>query len=580
MAISTFKRFRQHGTRVSDDDHVSAEARAALAGPRLVSDRAEDAGAGTLVDSLAGERDGGIVTVDEAGPLFLSADWQDRMLLYRGGLLMVEASAATSNELAALEVRARRAGMPVTRMETCSYEDIKAEYARAGIPRGSNGNVVQHTETQARFRRILDTATRRGASDIHIKLTRGKGATLHFTLLGEYVRQRDLLEGEADALINAAVAAAKDGDRNAHANEFRQFGLSNSADFVLPKGVEALRLQVSPVAGGTELVARILREEQESGLSDLKALGYEPMQVEAVNVMRRQAFGTIIVSGPVGSGKSTTLKVCLEQTYQETSGRKKIITIEDPREYNIRGATQYDLKSGDSEGDKARLIEVAINGLVRSASDITMIGEIREAVVARGAMRVAKLGQLLYTTVHANSALDIVPRILDLGVRPVDVADPALVRGLIGQRLIRSLCPHCKRPAEAASLPAHLQHWFVGLSKAARANIFTANPSGCDHCSAMNGHEGRIGRAVVAETVLPTHEVLDHMVAGNHRLAREAWLSDPGTLTMLEHALLRVLRGEVDLRDIATVGDVTRELTQDRVDRVVSLAAKRQGVLL
>ena len=580
MTISALGRFRLHGTRVSDDDNVSPEARAALAGPRLVSDRTEDTESGSSGAEVAGERDGGIVTIDVSSPLFLPPEWQNRMLLYRGGLLMVEATVASSNELASLERQAQREGITVARTVSCSFEEIRAEYARAGLPRGVNGTVVQHTEKQAHLRRMLDEAVKRGASDVHIKVAHGKGATLHFTLLGEYVRQSDLDEADAEALINAAVAAAKDGDRNARANEFRQFGLSNSADFVLPKGVEALRLQVSPVAGGTELVARILREEQESGLSDLKALGYEPMQVEAVDVMRRQAFGTIIISGPVGSGKSTTLKVCLEQTYWETAGRKKIITIEDPREYNIRGATQYDLQSGDSEEDKARRIEVAINGLVRSASDITMIGEIREAVVARGAMRVAKLGQLLYTTVHANSALDIVPRILDLGVRPVDVADPALVRGLIGQRLIRTLCPHCKRPAEAASLPAHLQHWFAGLPKAARANVFMANPDGCDHCSAKNGHEGRIGRAVVAETVLPRHEVLDHMVAGNHRLARETWLSEPGTLTMLEHALLRVVRGEVDLRDIATVGDVTRELKPERVERVVTLAGQRQGVLL
>jgi len=175
------------------------------------------------------------------------------------------------------------------------------------------------------------------------------------------------------------------------------------------------------------------------------------------------------------------LQRVLASIIEQSGGKKHVLTVEDPPEYPILGAVQTPITNAPTEEDRAAEYQKAIKGAMRLDPDIIMLSEVRDPPTARLAVQAAMTGHQVWTTLHANGALAIADRLLDLGVAPILLSDPSVVAGLICQRLIKTLCPHCKKPM---SEHAHeLDH--ADVDRFARVldfrDVYLLGP-GCDHC--------------------------------------------------------------------------------------------------
>ena len=239
-----------------------------------------------------------------------------------------------------------------------------------------------------------------------------------------------------------------------------------------------VRVSIIPMIHGEAVVLRLLR--QDSARRGLTELDMPPRELRCLRDMLHLPHGIVLVTGPTGSGKTTTLYAALQEI---NDAERKIVTIEDPVEYQIRGINQIQVtpKTGLTFAHGLRAI-------LRHDPDVLLIGEIRDPETARIAVQASLTGHLVFSTLHTNDAPGALTRLLDMGVEPYLVSSS--VEGILAQRLVRILCPDCRRPVdenERAMLPASLQN------SADRKTIFTA--AGCPECR----HTGYRGRHAIFE---------------------------------------------------------------------------------
>ncbi|WP_300540884.1 GspE/PulE family protein [Maricaulis sp.] len=305
-----------------------------------------------------------------------------------------------------------------------------------------------------------------------------------------------------------------------------------------------LRVSSLPGAWGESLVLRLLRKRQE--LPSLDGLGLMGAQRQVFNRVIREPNGVILVTGPTGSGKSTTLYRALELV---NDGQRKIITIEDPVEYDMDGVTQVQARA-DIGYDFAR----GLRAILRQDPDVIMIGEIRDGETARIAIQAALTGHLVFSTLHTNTALGAIERLTDLGVEPFLVS--ASLRGLLAQRLLRRLCTECAAPAppDAVSAAERLidqaaargVRWPAGaLSEPAAWRV----PAGCDACRG----QGYTGRIAVYEAAAIDGAVKEAIAqnAGQEAILDAARRA--GFLSMLEDGLLKARAGTTSISEAMRV---------------------------
>lgn len=523
-----------------------------------------------------------ILSIDSKSPLFCDPEQRKSLIVFETGLMVVAKAHRDGILVSDMLNRAQNGGTRIREIRTADLQTIELFY---GGKRPVDLAAVDMTRWQAvLYERIADAAKSR-AADIHIK-TEGAFAHIAYTLKGDFTPILDMSREDARRLMIAAFNLCASGDKQLNDLKPRQARLDSAENFRLPKGVQALRLQFTPLENNNvELCARILYSDDDKDLSDIDALGYEPPQIAALNVMRRQAYGIILISGPTGSGKSTTLKVALERTWADRGGRSKIVTIEDPPEYKIRGASQIPIESGASLEEKSQAFTRAMSSMLRMAPHIGMVGEIREAIGAKLTFDMAKTGHLVWASVHANTALDTIIRVRDMGVGAIDLEDPQLMRGLIAQRLVKAVCQHCSLPFNdvlsgklvgiaGGKLDGWVRDFYGDLGADVTINMRLANPEGCSHCRDENGRSsGHVGRRVVAETIVPDRQVLNKVLEGHVDAARSLWLEKKGAATMLEHGFARVLRGEVSPLDLTYVGDVSTDLDTSRLAKIFEVFA-------
>ncbi|EFA7536169.1 DNA-binding protein, partial [Escherichia coli] len=224
--------------------------------------------------------------------------------------------------------------------------------------------------------------------------------------------------------------------------------VSSRSRLSIPDKVQSIRLQYNPLGnGGRYFIARFLyvekRDISEHTYIELQGLGFHPLQINAFTRLRRLSIGVNIISGPTGSGKSTTLKNMLELLYEEKKKKVNIISIEDPPEYEIEGTAQLPVTNVETEEERGAEYRKAIIAALRSDPDIIMPGEARDAEVISLVFTAAMTGHQVWTSLHANSALAIFDRLKDQGVDDFKLTDPDLLTGLIAQRLVKKLCPDC-----------------------------------------------------------------------------------------------------------------------------------------
>jgi len=288
-----------------------------------------------------------------------------------------------------------------------------------------------------------------------------------------------------------------------------------------------LRIATAPTLHGEGVVIRLL---DRTGLRlDYEALGVEPRDVAALTALTDRPNGVVLVTGPTGSGKTTTLYATLSRL---NAPDRKIVTVEDPVEYQLDGVSQIQVDARIGLG-----FAQALRSILRQDPDIIMVGEIRDAETARIAVQAALTGHLVLATLHTNSAAAAVHRLRDMGVPPYLLA--ATLSGAVAQRLTRRLCPDCATPDTAAE----------GL---ARRLGLDATPRTAPGCAACRGIGAR-GRLSVMEVLRVDDAVRDLILSGgDERTISEAAIAG-GMRPLREHALARAAAGEIALSEVARV---------------------------
>ena len=291
-----------------------------------------------------------------------------------------------------------------------------------------------------------------------------------------------------------------------------------------------LRVSTVPVRGGEKAVIRIL---DPAGSGALDESGLPAREVQRLRRVLRNRDGILVVTGPTGSGKTTTMYAALREIATE---HVNIMTVEDPVEYELSGLTQIqvDTKQGIT-------FQSALKAILRQDPDVIFVGEIRDQATAETAAQASLTGHLVLATVHANDAVGSVRRFLDLGLEAGTIAET--LRGALAQRLLRTLCTDCAQPLEADLLPEEAE-------LAQRYGVQpTMRPVGCEAC----GHSGYRGRRPVVEMILPTPELLRLVASEASDMDLIAQAREDGMRSMLEGALDLVSEGLTTLSEVERV---------------------------
>jgi type IV pilus assembly protein PilB len=299
------------------------------------------------------------------------------------------------------------------------------------------------------------------------------------------------------------------------------------------------RCAAQPTIHGENLVLRIL--DRQKGIVPLDKIGLDEAQQEQLRRMMARPEGIILVTGPTGSGKTTTLYSMLNQINEEGIN---IMTLEDPVEYPMAMIRQTSI------AESAKLdFANGIRSMMRQDPDVILVGEIRDADTAEMAFRAAMTGHQVFSTLHTNSALGAIPRLLDIGVLP-DIMSGNII-GVIAQRLVRRLCPHCRKP-----YPAGKEELRIIGAEHFRQTPVLYRPSGCQHCE----YQGYRGRLAILE-ILRLDSDLDDLIVrrATNRDIRIAAIAK-GFRTLAEDGLRRVTEGATSLEEVARVVDLTERM--------------------
>ncbi|MDG2244659.1 MAG: GspE/PulE family protein [Rhodospirillaceae bacterium] len=299
-----------------------------------------------------------------------------------------------------------------------------------------------------------------------------------------------------------------------------------------------VRVSSLPGVWGESIVMRILLKEQKD--FSLDRIGMAADHFEVFSTLVKEPYGIILVTGPTGSGKSTTLKATLEHIID---GKKKIITVEDPVEYNIHGVTQVQTKT-----EIGYSFARALRSILRQDPDTIMIGEIRDLETAEIAVQASLTGHMVFSTLHTNDSLSAFTRLIDMGVEPFLVASS--VRAVMAQRLARRVCPDCKT---SATTPKPIIAKYEAIQDRF-ANLVTASPewvssAGCDACQ----HTGYRGRMGLYEMAAVTDGIADLVMQNRPIHELHAAAEEDDFRTLLEDGLIKAANGLTSVEEVIRV---------------------------
>lgn len=486
------------------------------------------------------------------------------------GWFVVEESSELSSIVLSVRQSILKQGHKITRTYLVNRQTVRLIYkqyenrfgsGKRGEKQSIGGVDIQHFQ-KVFFDLVRESALKR-VSDIHVFIGQYEADVVQ-RVNGTMVPLFQKEAAWAHSLCSTAFAMADAADATYKIMEYQGARVSNIRA-PLPAGVQSIRLQFNPLPnGGRYMVARLLYETSDATGSDLDSLGYNQCQMEQLRSMRKQSYGINVISGPTGSGKSTTLVRALTALMAEKPGIN-IITIEDPPEYVIPGVAQLPVLNASTAEERKSQFTKAISAALRSDPDVIMIGEIRDNASAGLAFEAAMTGHQVYASLHANTASSILSRLRDIKVELYKLTDPTLMTGLIGQRLMKQLCPNCKRkftdvPEEELLSMGYDRELIAKTREIAGDRIdgvYVANPEGCEENRRCRG--GIAGRVVIAETIRPDETFMEYARNENYTKAIQHWLDELNGLTMQEHALQKMTKGmsaPLDVEGIA--GDFNR----------------------
>lgn len=291
-----------------------------------------------------------------------------------------------------------------------------------------------------------------------------------------------------------------------------------------------IRLSSVPTTHGERLVMRL--QDKSTQVRELSQSGFSEETLKILDDLIARSYGIVIVTGPTGSGKSTTLYGCLAKLNKPDIN---ILTVEDPVEQRIHGVGQVQVNA------KIGLTFAAgLRSFLRQDPDIIMVGEIRDLETAELAINSSLTGHLVLSTIHANDASGAFPRMMDIGCEPFLIATSIL--GILAQRLVRVLCPHCK----VSHVPSDFDLSTLGITRAQATAGNICKTKGCDQC----GQKGYIGRTVIAE-ILPVTDDIRSMIMqrkDGNTIKRQAVAN--GMRTFRDHGIQKVLAGITTIEEL------------------------------
>ncbi|NJM10258.1 MAG: Flp pilus assembly complex ATPase component TadA, partial [Bdellovibrionaceae bacterium] len=293
-----------------------------------------------------------------------------------------------------------------------------------------------------------------------------------------------------------------------------------------------VRLSSVPTAHGERLVMRL--QDRSNVVLELEQLGFSPDSLVKIDNLMSKTYGILLVTGPTGSGKSTTLYAAISKINKPDIN---IITVEDPVEQRIHGIGQIQVNS------KIGLTFASgLRSILRQDPDVVMIGEIRDLETAEIAINASLTGHLVVSTIHTNDSAGAFPRLIDMGCEPFLIATS--IMGVGAQRLVRVLCPHCKEPHDPT--PVELRSLEITPEMARGATFFKA--VGCNHCN----QKGYIGRSVIQELMLINDDIRSLIMkrADGATIKKEAIKN--GMTTFRDHGIQKVLSGITTIEEVLT----------------------------
>ena len=386
----------------------------------------------------------------------------------------------------------------------------------------TNGDAIGRNSPAIQlFDQLVNTAVLNKASDLHIEASTS-GLRLRYRVDGKLLELgnappmylREMLISRIKILANLNIAEKRlpqDGRTSVNIG-------GRSID---------IRISTIPTINGESVVLRFL--DPERGPKNLEALGFTPQPLYALRQLLRAPHGMILTTGPTGSGKTTTLYAALKEL---NLIEQKIITLEDPIEYRLENINlkQINPKAGLNFANLLRSV-------LRQDPDVIMVGEIRDEETARLATQSALTGHLVLSTLHTNSALGALNRLLDMGLEPFLIN--AAVRAIIGQRLVRRLCPKCKSPGSVT----------IAESKEFNLKVDSPinRPNGCSSCY-QTGYSGRI---VVTELLELNDDIRKHISNASRQTYRD--YSQETDNTLVASIKTNILAGETSIEECVSI---------------------------
>jgi type IV pilus assembly protein PilB len=375
-------------------------------------------------------------------------------------------------------------------------------------------------------------AIQRRASDIHVE-TRESEVIIKYRIDGVLYQAMEPIDKRHHQTIISRIKVMAELDiaekRVPQDGRFKLRFEGRTIDF---------RVSVMPSVHGEDCVIRILDKEsmdKEFKNLRLEILGFDPATIQKLRKFIREPYGMVLVTGPTGSGKTTTLYACLSEIQ---SSEDKIVTIEDPVEYQLKGVTQIPVNE-----KKGLTFARGLRSILRHDPDKIMVGEIRDEDTAQIAVQSALTGHLVFTTVHANNVVDVLGRFLNMKVDLYNFV--SALNCVLAQRLVRRICPHCKRAIRAS--PQLLEE--SGLEPSLYVERTFYEGSGCLDCSGT----GFLGRTAISELLDLSDRIREIILERRPASEIKRVAHEEGMRFLRESALEKAFEGVTTLREINKV---------------------------
>jgi type IV pilus assembly protein PilB len=410
-----------------------------------------------------------------------------------------------------------------------SKEEDEADETISGdrLTRDSTASpVVRLVET------IIFTALERRASDIHIE-ARDSEVAVKYRIDGVLQHAMQPIAKEWHSTVLSRIKVLSDLDiAERRVPQDGRFRVKYKGRYI------DLRVSIMPASHGEDAVLRVLDKEtlsEKFQKLNLDVVGFSAEELRRFRRYIREPYGMVLVTGPTGSGKTTTLYAAINEIKADED---KFVTIEDPVEYQVRGITQIPVNE-----KKGLTFARGLRSILRHDPDKIMVGEIRDQETAQIAIQSALTGHLVFTTVHANNVTDVIGRFINMGVEPYNFV--SALNCIMAQRLVRVICDNCKKPKRYS--PEELKE--AGLDPAVWSDVTFAEGAGCLECSGTGYH----GRTAICELLDLTDRIREMIVDRRPTSEIKRVGIEEGMITLRESGLAKIRAGITTVKEINKV---------------------------